>query len=111
MSKIPKTRVINRTDSDKSKLCCFGYIDYIVLASALSIAISEELNSNDLNIFATFFTILSDKLTLIDSVKSCSNNVNNQGNSFIAPVPDTAMTRLKSKIKKRKKVKKKYKKV
>ncbi|MEG0180729.1 MAG: hypothetical protein RSC84_01810 [Peptostreptococcaceae bacterium] len=111
MSKLRKTRVINRTDMDKSKLCCFGYVDYIVLASTLSIAISEEVNSNDLSILATFFAVLSDELALIGSVKNCTNNSNNADNSFVAPVPDTAITRSKPKIKKIKKIKKKYKKI
>lgn len=49
---------LTRSNNDKSKLCRFGYVDYIVLASSLAVAISEEVNVNDLNILATFFCSL-----------------------------------------------------
>lgn len=75
----------------KSKLCCFGYVDYIVLASTLSVALAEELSTNDLNILSTFFAVLSDELALISSVESiCSNNGTSK--PFAAPVPDVAIT-------------------
>lgn len=105
---------LTRSNNDKSKLCRFGYVDYIVLASSLAVAISEEVNVNDLNILATFFAVLSDELALISSVKSCTENSSSNNPSseeFPAAVPDTALTRSKSKVKKRKKVKKIYKKL
>ncbi|CEQ31843.1 Uncharacterised protein [[Clostridium] sordellii] len=105
---------LTRSNNDKSKLCRFGYVDYIVLASSLAVAISEEVNVNDLNILATFFAVLSDELALISSVKSCtesSSSNNSSSEEFPAAVPDTALTRSKSKVKKRKKVKKIYKKL
>ncbi|CEO12040.1 Uncharacterised protein [[Clostridium] sordellii] len=105
---------LTRSNNDKSKLCRFGYVDYIVLASSLAVAISEEVNVNDLNILATFFAVLSDELALISSVKSCPENSSSNDSTpeeFPEAVPDTALTRYKSKVKKRKKIKKIYKKL
>lgn len=104
MSKVRKTRVINRIDNNNSKLCRFGYVDYIVLASTLAVAISDEVSVTDISILSTFFAVLSDELALIESVKNC--NQNSQDNIFVPPVPDTALTRSKTKTKKRKKIKK-----
>lgn len=93
------------------RLCCFGYLDYIILASTLAVALGEELNSTDLNILATFFAVLSDELALIGAINSCpSNSQNNTGDDvFVPPVPDVAMTRKKTKTKKivKKRIKKK----
>ena len=80
----------NDSGNSGSKLCCFGYVDYIVLASTLAIALGEELDNTDLNILSTFFAVLSDELALITSVNSCSNNTPDE--TFVAPVPDVAMT-------------------
>lgn len=80
----------NSTNNTSSKLCCFGYIDYIVLASSLAIALGEELDNTDLSILSTFFAVLSDELALITSVNSCSNNTPDE--TFTAPVPDIAIT-------------------
>lgn len=74
-----------------SKLCYFSSLDYIVLASSLAIALSEELNSNDINILATFFAVLSDELALISSIQQCSSPEDDE--SFVDPIPDTAITR------------------
>lgn len=72
--------------SNKAKLCSFGYVDYIVLASSLAIALAEELNANELNILATLLAVLSDELALISTVESsCSNNQNNT--TFVPPIP------------------------
>ena len=101
----------NNNDSSDSKLCCFGYLDYIVLASTLSVALAEELNVNDLNILSTFLAVLSDELALVASVKSC--NPGSSDDVFVPPIPDVAITRAskknKTRIKKvtRKKIKKK----
>jgi hypothetical protein len=100
----------NRINNDKSKLCCFGYVDYIVLASTLAISISEEVNTTDINILSDFFAVLADELALIGSVKSCPEN-SDEDSSFVAPVPAVSISRSNSKVKKRKKVKKVYKKV
>lgn len=99
-------------DDKKSKLCCFGYVDYIVLASSLAIAISEEVNNNDLNILSTFFAVLADELALIGSVRSCpSDNDADNSQVFVPPVPDVAAARTSKKvIKKKRKVKKSNKK-
>ena len=82
--------------NNNSRLCCFGYVDYIVLASTLAIALGEELTIEDLNILSTFFAVLSDELALIGSVDSCANP-SGSSSTFVAPVPDVAMTSLKSK--------------
>ncbi|GAA0710652.1 hypothetical protein GCM10008904_22490 [Paraclostridium ghonii] len=107
---------INRGSDDKPRLCRFGYVDYIVLASSLAVAVAEEVNSTDLNILASFFATFSDELALISAVKSgCaldsdSDSSSSKENSFVAPALVASGTRSKSKVKKRKKVKK-YKKV
>ncbi|MCU9816172.1 hypothetical protein [Paraclostridium sp. AKS73] len=46
---------VNRGNNDKPRLCRFGYVDYIVLASSLAIAVAEEVDATDLNILASFF--------------------------------------------------------
>ena len=81
---------INRNqETPESKLCCFGYVDYIVLASTLSIALAEELTVNDLSILAGFFAVLSDELALIASVQGCPSG---DEDDFAAPVPAVAVT-------------------
>lgn len=74
-----------------SKLCSFGYVDYMILSSTLAIALGEELSSNDLSILASFFATLSDELALITSVKNCNSNT--PDDVFVPPIPDVAMTR------------------
>ncbi|MEG1310844.1 MAG: hypothetical protein RR942_07575 [Romboutsia sp.] len=74
---------INQT-SPKSFLCNFGYVDYIILASTISIALGEELSSNDLNVLASFLAVLSDELALVSSVQSCSSG-NSDDFTFVAP--------------------------
>lgn len=101
-------------NTPKSKLCKFGYVDYIVLASTIAIAIAEDLNSNDLNILAAFLATLSDEIALIAAVESCPSN----DDVFVPPVPDVAITssnlsnktkiiKKRTVIKKRKKINKK----
>ncbi|MEG0050890.1 MAG: hypothetical protein RR712_01825 [Terrisporobacter sp.] len=92
------------SDNKTSKLCCFGYIDYIVLSSTLAIALGEELSSNDLNILASFFAVLSDELALISSVQNCESG--NDSDVFVPPIPDVALTSTNNKQKKRIKKKK-----
>ena len=94
----------NNQSQPKSKLCCFGYVDYIVLASTLAVALGEELSLNDLNILSTFFAVLSDELALISSVESC--NTNEYDDIFVPPVPDLAMTSLNKSSKNRTRIKK-----
>ncbi|MBS6508275.1 MAG: hypothetical protein KH369_08735 [Paraclostridium bifermentans] len=104
---------VNRSNNDKSRLCRFGYVDYIVLASSLAIAVAEEVNATDLNILASFFATFSDELALIASVKqgcSSDSDSDNDETTFVPPIPATSGSRSKPKIKKRKKIKK-YKKV
>ncbi len=108
---------VNRSNNDKSRLCRFGYVDYIVLASSLAIAVAEEVGPTDLSILASFFATFSDELALIAAVKEgCTpnsdsdSNPNNEEITFVPPIPATSGSRSKSKIKKRKKIKK-YKKV
>lgn len=100
------------SNNKKSKLCCFGYVDYIILASSLAIAISEEVSDTDLNILSTFFAVLADELALIGSVRSCPSDGDDTSDDevFVPPVPDVAgvaATRTSKKIIKKKKKKKK----
>ncbi|MGX4598489.1 hypothetical protein [Faecalimicrobium sp. JNUCC 81] len=82
----------NKT-SPKSFLCNFGYVDYIVLASTISIALGEDLSSNDLNVLASFFAVLSDELALIAAVESCPSNSDDGNNdNFTFVPPDVART-------------------
>ncbi|MGG2468562.1 hypothetical protein ACOV1W_12535 [Paraclostridium bifermentans] len=105
---------VNRGNNDKSRLCRFGYVDYIVLASSLAIAVAEEVGPTDLSILASFFATFSDELALIASVKQgCSPDSDSDSSeeiTFVPPIPATSGSRSKPKIKKRKKIKK-YKKV
>ncbi|OXX82877.1 hypothetical protein AVM15_15455 [Paraclostridium benzoelyticum] len=105
---------VNRGNNDKPRLCRFGYVDYIVLASSLAIAVAEEVDATDLNILASFFATFSDELALIAVVKEgCtpdSDSNSSEEITFVPPVPATGGSRSKSKVKKRKKVKK-YKKI
>lgn len=111
MPKVRKPKSIHRNNNKKSRLCCFGYVDYLVLASTLAIAISEEVNSTDLSILSTFFAVLSDELALIESVKDCSESTDSDDGSFIfsTPIPSTSSSRNNSKTKKVKKIKKRKK--
>ncbi|WP_042276843.1 hypothetical protein [Faecalimicrobium dakarense] len=80
MKRIANANNTNKT-SPKSFLCNFGYVDYIVLASTISIALGEELSSNDLNVLASFFAVLSDELALISAVESCPSNSDDSSNN------------------------------
>ena len=105
---------LNRSSNNKpSRLCCFGSLDYLIIASALAIAISEEVSDTDLSILSTFFAVLADELALIESLKDCNSGNDNNDNDneiFTPPVVDAvgvAMTRRPKKtVKKKKKVKK-----
>ena len=85
---------LNDQANPKSRLCKFGYVDYIVLASTISIALAEDFNTSDLNILATFFAVLADELALIGSVQSCpsNNDSHTEDDIFPPPVPDVALT-------------------
>lgn len=87
-----KSSSSSSSNKDTSKLCCFSYIDYIVLASALSVGLAEELSNTDLAILSTFFAVLSDELALITSVNGCNSGEENEVN-FVPPVPDLAITK------------------
>jgi hypothetical protein len=78
-------------NTPKSKLCKFGYVDYIVLASTIAIAIAEDFNSNDLNILAAFLATLSDEIALIAAVESCPLNDDDK-DIFVPPAVDVAIT-------------------
>lgn len=94
MKKVISKNSTRNSNISTSKLCSFGSLDYIVLASTLAIALGEELSSNDINILATFFAVLSDELALISSVEVCSSP-NESEEIFSAPTPDVALTRNK----------------
>ena len=93
MKKIISKNLGRNQNSSDSKLCDFSSLDFIILASTLAIALGEELSSNDINILATFFAVLSDELALIAAIDQCSSSDNSE--SFTAPTPDVAMTRHK----------------
>lgn len=104
---------LNRSSNNKpSRLCCFGSLDYLIIASALAIAISEEVSDTDLSILSTFFAVLADELALIESLNDCNSGNDNNDNDnevFIAPIADAAgvaMTRSSKKIIKKKKKRK-----
>lgn len=94
MKKVISKNIGRNQDSSNSKLCAFSSLDYIVLASTLAVALGEELSSNDVNVLATFFAVLSDELALIAAIDACSSSENDD-ESFTAPTPDVAMTRSK----------------
>ena len=79
--------------NSESRLCCLGYVDYIILASTLAIAIGEELNATDLNILASFAATLSDELALVAAIKQCESG--SDDDVVVAPIPPSvvAMTR------------------
>jgi len=80
---------INKNTS-KSRLCYFGSVNYIFLASSLALALSEELSADDINILAAFLDVLSDELALIAALDSCDNDGTNE--ILIPPAPDAAIT-------------------
>ncbi|MCI9061003.1 MULTISPECIES: hypothetical protein [Romboutsia] len=94
MKKVISKNMKRNQNSPSSKLCAFSSLDYIVLASTLAVALGEELSSNDINILATFFAVLSDELALIAAVDACPSSNENE-DTFPAPTPDVAMTRSK----------------
>ena len=101
----------NSSNNSKSYLCNFGYLDYIVLASTLAIALAEELSEDDLEILSTFFAILADELDLISSIQEC-NSGNDDEDIFVPPLPGGSDSRcsLHKKKKIRRTVKKRIKK-
>lgn len=111
MKKVISKNLGHNQNSSDSKLCTFSSLDFIILASTLAVALGEELSSNDINILASFFAVLSDELALISSVNQCSSSENNK--SFAAPTPDVAITRSKTVCKnspcKKKRIKKRIK--
>lgn len=96
--------------NNKSYLCSFGYLDYIVLASTLAIALAEELSEEDLEVLSAFFAVLADELALITSIQECSSGDETQ-DTFIPPIAAGSGSRygLKRKKKIRRIVKKKIK--
>ena len=91
MKKVISKNLGRNQNSSNSKLCAFSSLDYIVLASTLAVALGEELSSNDVNILATFFAVLSDELALIAAVDAC-NTGGNETSIFVPPIPDVAAT-------------------
>ncbi|WP_297133642.1 hypothetical protein [Terrisporobacter sp.] len=92
-----KSSCNSNNKKNNSKLCCFSYIDYIVLASALAVGLAEELSDTDLGILSTFFAVLSDELALITTVNGCNSEEDEL--NFVPPVPDIALTSSTSKKK------------
>lgn len=76
----------------KSIFCNIGYVDYILLASSIAIALGDELTPNDLDILSAFFAVLADELALVSSVESAcsSNSGDNSGDEFVPPAPPAA---------------------
>lgn len=77
----------------KSKLCSFGYVDFIVAASTIAIALAEEFSPSDLNILASFLATLSDELALISSVQACPNNSIDNDDAFTPPPAHISLSR------------------
>lgn len=112
---------MKRNNSSKtSRLCSFGSLDYMILASTIAIALSEEFSSDEVSILASFFAVLSDELALIEAIEDCNSN-DTDDDVFVAPIPSIATitldednkTNLKnhSNLKKKKIIKKKRKKI
>lgn len=82
-----------KRDKNNSTICSFGYLDYMILASTLAIALGEELSQNELGVLASFFAVLSDELALISSLEACNSDTPDE-DTFVAPVPAVATTLL-----------------
>ncbi len=119
MRKVIK-KMKRNNNSTTSKLFSFGSLDYMILASTIAIALSEEFSSDEISVLASFFAILSDELALIEAIQDCNSNTPDE-DTFIDPIPSVATTTLdddnntmikntNSNIKKKKIVKKKRKK-
>ena len=98
----PNKNSNNKNTNNTSKLCNFSAVDYIVLASTLAIALGEELSSDDINILASFFAVLSDELALIAAIDVCGS-IDDNSSVFVSPVPDVAATSSQNKKIKKKK--------
>lgn len=53
----------------KSKLCRFAPRDYIALSSAVSLAIADELDAEELTVLVAFFAVVAEQLNLIATAK------------------------------------------
>lgn len=53
----------------KSKLCRFAPRDYIALSSALSLAIADELDKEELTVLIAFFAVIAEQLNLINTAR------------------------------------------
>ena len=99
----------------KSRLCCFAPRDYIALSSALSLAIADELDKEELTVLIAFFAVVAEQLNLIATARGlCTTG--NSDDTFsnvagptnpISPEADAEVAADKSKDINRKKTKKK----
>ena len=85
MRKVVK-KMKRNSSSKTSKLCAFGSLDYMILASTIAIALSEEFSSDEVSILASFFAVLSDELALIEAIEDCNSN-DTDDDVFVAPIP------------------------
>ena len=88
MRKVVK-KMKRNSSSKTSKLCAFGSLDYMILASTIAIALSEEFSSDEIDILASFFAVLSDELALIEAIEDCNSNVTDD-DVFVAPIPSVS---------------------
>ena len=88
MRKVVK-KMKRNSSSKTSKLCAFGSLDYMILASTIAIALSEEFSSDEVSILASFFAVLSDELALIEAIEDCNSNAPDE-DVFVAPIPSVA---------------------
>lgn len=65
----------------KSRLCRFAPRDYVALSSALSLAIAEELDDDELSVLVAFFAVVADQLTLIATARGLCTPDNNDDNT------------------------------
>jgi hypothetical protein len=95
---------LKRDNSTKKNILCgAGYVDYMLLASSISIALGEELSADDLDILSAFFAILADNLALISSMDgACSDDSSTQ-----TPIPPAPPASPGSRKKVKKRIKKK----
>jgi len=76
----------------KSKLCRFAPRDYIALSSAVSLAIAEELDDDELGILVAFFAVIADQLTLVAASRRICSGTNSGGTVTNVTEPANPLT-------------------
>lgn len=106
----------NTSQNTNTGLNSFSYADFVLLSSAISYAIAEEVNVEDLEILVTFLGMISSDLALLlikkgrllSSQAEQSTNIDTTGDDISEDIESTLVR--KSIHQKKKKVKRKIKK-